>query len=201
MIRAFVALPLPPALSGALEDAAADLPPCRIVATHNMHLTLAFLGAQPTPVLEELHLALAALRLPGFDLLPDGPGTFGGARPHSLHLRIRPTPPLVHLHRRVTAAARGAGIDLPGRRFVPHVTLARLGPGRGADPGALARALEALPLPRAPVPVDAFALWRSDLHRGGAEYTEMARYGLLPPAAGPDADTDAAATPDRDDRV
>ena len=47
-----------------------------------MHITLAFLGELPEPQLEEAHLALSALRMPGFDLMLQVVDVFGGAKPH-----------------------------------------------------------------------------------------------------------------------
>jgi len=82
------------------------------------------------------------------------------------------------LHARVQRAVRGAGIDLARSRFRPHVTLARFGRHPGPQAMSLlggflaARADVAL----APFTVAGFALYRSILHQGGAEYEILETY-------------------------
>ena len=90
-------------------------------------------------------------------------------------------PALRHLQAKVETAARGAGFDLPARRFVPHVTLARL-PERLAGPGGWRGGGGARRLRGAGVPVEDFRLFRSHLAGCGASYEELARYPLTAPA-------------------
>lgn len=129
MTRAFVALPLPERLRDGLAALSAALPSGRVVDAENLHLTLLFLGDQDDAALEELHDALSAITAPAFPLKLAGLGTFGGARPRVLWIGVKPEPALTVLQKRVAGAARKAGIDLPHRRFTPHVTLARFRDG------------------------------------------------------------------------
>lgn len=179
MIRAFLALPLPEPAALSLALAQARLPLPRPVPMENFHLTLAFLDAQPEPVLEDLHLSLEGLRLPAPHLVLAGFGSFGGAVPENVHALIAPDPALSALQAKVSRAARQAGIALPARRFVPHVTL-----GRGPhDAAALARALAGLTPPRAdPWTAPEMILYRSTLLKSGSAYDPLARYALNPGA-------------------
>ena len=90
----------------------------------------------------------------------------------------RDSPPLRHLQAKVETAARGAGLDLPARRFVPHVTLARL-PERLASLGRLQQEVAMRSGYAAPrFAVADFRLYRSRLAASGASYEELARYPL-----------------------
>ena len=179
MIRAFLALPVPESVARALSLAQARLPLPRPVPPENFHITLAFLDAQPEPVLEDLHLTLEGLRLPAPRLALAGFGSFGGAVPDNVHALIAPDPALAALQAKVSRAARQAGIALPARRFVPHITL-----GRGPhDAAALARALAGLtPLRADPWTAPEMILYRSTLLKSGSAYDPMAAYPLNPGA-------------------
>jgi RNA 2',3'-cyclic 3'-phosphodiesterase len=178
MIRAFIALPLPEDVRDRLQQVATTLPLRRVVARENMHLTLVFLDRQPEPVLEEVHMALARIRSRPFSLTLAGLGSFGSPRPRSVHAVAQSSPELAGLQRRVENAARGAGIDLAARRFVPHVTLARIGEGR-LDMARLERALAAaMDFVAGPFEVTEFALYRSHLGDKGADYEVLAQYPL-----------------------
>ena len=179
-IRAFAAIPVPEDVADILEDLQEDLPAGNPVPGENMHLTLAFLGEVRQPDLEEVHLAFERLRAPPFEVALTGLGQFGGSAPRAVYAAVEDDPALRHLQAKVEQAARGAGIDLPRRRFVPHVTLARL-KGRRDEAAAVAtfttrRATISVP----PFEADAFCLFRSLLRRDGPVYDELARYPLSP---------------------
>lgn len=180
MIRAFVALALPGEVVAALVAAQAGLPVGRALPRESLHLTVAFLGAHPEPVVEEVHYALRGLREPGFALTLAGLGQFGGARPRSVHAEVVAAPGLRHLRGKVLQAARGAGIELARARYVPHVTLARFGAGlTGAEVVRLDDFLAGGAGFRAgPFDAAAFRLYRSTLARSGAVYDDLAEYPL-----------------------
>lgn len=184
MIRAFVGIPLPEAVADELEAAQAGMPAGREVPHENMHITLAFLGEHPEPVIEEAHHALDAVRCPGFALRIEGLGMFGGARPRVLFAEVPPEPGLTRLHRKVLRAVHQAGMELARQRFHPHVTLARFGSDglRGEEAaemqGFLARRIA---LRAGPFEVEQFVLYRSHLGRAGPIYEPLAEYSLTAP--------------------
>ncbi len=177
MIRAFLALPLPDPLRDRLALVQHRLPLPRPVDAEAFHITLAFLDAQPEPVLQDLHLGLDMLRLPAPVLRLAGLGTFGGATPDNVHVLIAPEPRLIALQAKVARAVRSCGIRLPARRFVPHVTL-----GRGAvDPVPLARAMAAVgAVTSDPWVAETLILYRSTLLKSGPAYDPLACYALTP---------------------
>lgn len=179
MIRAFLGLELPAPLRSQLAVAQFLLPIKDRLPPENFHITLVFLGESPAPQLEELHLALDARRLgPALDLHLAGFGLFGKDDPHNLHACVAPSAGLNLLHERLTSTARRCGFAPPARRFAPHVTLSRL-PKGSFNQKELETALVRDALFRSDTfTVSDVVLFRSTLHRKGAQYDELARYPL-----------------------
>lgn len=180
MIRAFVAIPLPDEVIRALTAAQAGLPAGRPVAPENFHITVAFLGEHPEPLVEDVHLALDGIHAPAFELTLDGLGLFGGDRPRVLYADVRPEPMLSHLREKVLQAARGAGLRMDRARYNPHVTLARFNSGlKGEDAEKMRNfTVRRMAFKAGPFEVDEFHLWRSTLGRNGPIYEELAAYPL-----------------------
>lgn len=178
MIRAFVALPLPADVRQRLAALTPMLPLRRCLPPESLHLTLAFLGELPEPAVEEAHYALEVVTAPSFSLSLRGIGTFGGDRPRLVYAGVAPEPALDRLHARVLTALRRAGLDPAARRFVPHVTLARLKPGEVDLPRLEHAILDHAGFAAGPWEADRFALYRAHLGRGGAQYEELAAYPL-----------------------
>jgi len=126
-MRLFVALDLPHSLRERLSWMAGGLPGARWVAPENYHVTLRFIGELPGYRAEEVDLALASLRAPGFTVQLKGVGTFEkGGRVNSLWVGVERNPQLDHLQTKIETALQRAGFDRERRRFTPHVTLARI---------------------------------------------------------------------------
>lgn len=178
MIRAFVAIDLPDEVLFELRLLQQGLPVTKPVAPENMHLTLAFLGDVAEPALEEAHFAFAAIKAAPFELSLTGVAVFGGHRPRVVFAGVREDPALMHLQAKVQQAARRAGLEPDSKRYVPHITLGRLIPGR-FDRVQLERAVAArADFTAPPFTVEDFRLYRSDLRPGGPIHEELARYPL-----------------------
>ncbi len=178
MIRCFAAIPLPGDIRDRLAGLMQMLPVPRRIESENLHLTLAFLGEVTDDVAEEAHHAFDAIKAERFALALRGVGSFGGDKPRSVHAGVLPEPALDRLQSKVETAARRAGAPVEARRFVPHVTLARLKPGQ-VDPRRLEHAiLDLAGFAAGPFTVDRFVLYRSHLGRRGALYEELASYPL-----------------------
>jgi RNA 2',3'-cyclic 3'-phosphodiesterase len=147
-VRLFVAIVPPPdvlaevaAAVGPLQSARAEL---RWTGPEDWHLTLAFLGEVSEPVLDDLaaRLGRAAARHPLQTLSVRGGGAFPRAsRASVLWAGIESDGDLPALAASVAAGARRAGAAPPdeGRRYRPHLTLAR-----SREPANLSELTEAL---------------------------------------------------------
>ena len=105
MIRAFLALPLPESVIAHLALVQTRMRLTRPVPRENLHITLVFLGEQREDALEELHLAIEGMALPGFWLHLDGLAVFGGDNPRNLHAAIAAEPGLTRLQSRHAGCA------------------------------------------------------------------------------------------------
>lgn len=177
MLRLFAALSLPESVTERLVGLQRGLDG-RVVPPESMHVTLAFFGEIGEAVAEDLHSALSRVSAPAFALWLDGAGCFGGAKPDLLYAAVRPDPALEHLQGKVAQAGRLAGLTIPARRYVPHVTLARYTPGTLSAAQAAQLVAARTAFLAGPVAVNGFALYRSDLGRGGPRYTVLAEYPL-----------------------
>src|SRR6266536_215951 len=127
-MRLFIAIVPPPAAVDELEAAAAQL---RWTRHDAWHVTLAFLGEVDEVVSNRLapRLERAAGRHPSLSLAFNGAGAFpGGVKARVLWTGLRgDRRGLAALAASVAAGARRAGAPSAneGRRFQPHITLAR----------------------------------------------------------------------------
>lgn len=185
MQRLFVAVTLPHAVRDRLAGLMCGAPGAKWTLRENLHLTLRFVGAVDEGAAADIDAALTQVDCPPFDLTLDGVGLFGTLRrPRTLWAGVAPSVGLTQLQARVEAAAQRVGQAAEGRKFAPHVTLARFD---GAAGDRLGRYLEGNNLFRAgPFMVNGFSLMRSHLGRDGAFYEELRRYGAND--AAPDAE-------------
>ncbi|RXZ66467.1 RNA 2',3'-cyclic phosphodiesterase [Pelagerythrobacter rhizovicinus] len=171
MHRLFAALPLPPDITDTLLDTMDGIEGARWQSEEQLHVTLRFAGELDPRQGEDLVTALSRVESPAFDLELRGVGHFERkGRPHTLWAGIAPSEPLAVLQRRVERACRAAGLRPETRKFVPHVTLARLNSGSGPIGAWLAD--NAL-LTAGPWRVDGFALYESRLTPYGADYERL----------------------------
>lgn len=177
-MRIFTAIMVPQALWEAVGRLQGTLGCGRLVAEENLHLTLAYAGELSAQETEAWHEELAALWVAPFEVELAGLELMGPeVRPELLAVLARPEPALEALQAKVAQAARRAGIELPRRRFRPHVTIARFGrfdATQGARVGRLLQAEANVVLPR--WRVESFALLRSHLGPEGADYEVLADY-------------------------
>lgn len=178
-MRIFLGLEPPDGLRTDLRMQQFLLPLARPVAVADLHLTLIFCEEVSDSQLDELHLALSELRAEALDLHLEGLGLFGGTKPHSAWAGIAPAPALMALQLRVEGLARQAGLNLPHRRFVPHITLGRFQRPDPATQMRLERAVAAgAGFSAGPWWADEIVLWQSELTQDGPRYTALARYAF-----------------------
>ncbi len=176
-MRLFVALDLPPGMRQQLAMMAGGIPGAKWVAPERMHLTLRFIGEADGALFADICRALAEVEGAPFELRLEGVGRFGvRKRVNQLWAGVAPNADLEGLQRRVEGALNALGLEPEGRRYHPHLTLARL---KGAPAERVAGFLEAHGLfATAAFPVERFVLYSSLLSRGGAIYRAEAEFPL-----------------------
>jgi 2'-5' RNA ligase len=176
MIRLFVALALPQGVAESLLLLQGGVPGARWCEREQLHLTLRFIGEVDGRDAAAIDDALASFRAPQFTLELKGMGEFGGKNPRSLWTGVRDVCAVEHLQRKIESALQRAGLPAEERKFVPHVTLARL---RGSPRDRVitflsGHALYASP----PFAVNAFILYSSQLTPNGSLYRAERSYAL-----------------------
>lgn len=175
--RLFAAIRPPRPVIDGLLALQGDIAGARWQDAGQLHLTLRFFGEVETRQAEDIADALVAVRAPPFALAVRGAGVFERkGRTHTLWVGLAPSEGLAALQRRVENAARRAGLPPEPRRFMPHVTLARLNAASGPVLPFLTRHGS---LRGEPWQVEAFDLAESTLEPTGAAYETVHRYRLF----------------------
>ncbi len=127
-MRLFLALPIPKTERDKLARLQGGLGRGRMVHVDDFHITLAFLGNGTSPLVDELVVALEGLHLTLPPIKLSGPGVFGRDQPRAVWLGVSPGGPLEALHKKLVRHAVSVGFDVPKRKYIPHLTLARFSP-------------------------------------------------------------------------
>jgi 2'-5' RNA ligase len=174
-----------------MEGVSEFAPEVRWVRPESLHVTLKFIGEKPSETVEEIKLALASVRSVAFDLNFRGYGFFPTANSARVFwVGIESWPQLSALAKAVDEVLGALGIPGEDHPYTPHLTLAR-GAGRSGKPRRskedsvnkqfqrLQEKLGALTAPDfGTMTAREFFLYQSELGRGGARYTKIARFAL-----------------------
>lgn len=176
MPRIFTGLEIPPAVAQSLAMLRGGVPGARWIDPENYHLTLRFIGDVDDPVAHEIASLLGRVRRTSFQLRFDSLSSFGGRRPRALIATLAQTPALMDLQAEHERLLQRIGLEPEGRKYTPHVTLARL---RDTSSRQVADYLSTRAL-IAPLPftVSQFVLFSSRASLGGGPYVVEAAYPL-----------------------
>ena len=187
-MRLFVALDFPDAVRDAIRDLIAKLKPlckdARWVRPEGMHVTLKFIGYVEPEKLDSIVEALVGVHSNApVEMRFRGVGFFPTERrPRVFWCGIEASPNLAELAAEIEGALVPLEIPAENRKFVPHLTFARLESPRGAEKLVAAAAeLESLDL--GSTREAEFHLYESVLHRSGAEYTKRKSFPFVRDAA------------------
>ncbi len=175
-MRAFLALDLPSEHIAALVRLQRELRVGRKMAPETFHLTLVFLGDIRDEVAEDIIDRLSDARLAAPQVALNGVGHFGGDTPRQVWAGVRANPDLTRLAEKATSIARAAGASPERRRFVPHVTIARMTSGAVAPVAAFEATHAQFAAP--PFTPLAITLYESHLLPDGARHDPVAAVSL-----------------------
>ena len=152
------------------------LPGARWIDPENYHLTLRFIGDVDDALAREIAWLLGQVRRREFELRLDGLSSFGGRKPRAVVATVAPSPSVMELQAEHERLMRRVGLEPEGRKYTPHITLARL---RDATSRDVADYLSTRSLfGVAPFKVSRFVLFSSRASVGGGPYVVEAAYPL-----------------------
>jgi 2'-5' RNA ligase len=129
--RLFTGLEVPYDVQLALSLKRGGLLGARWIDPENYHITLCFIGDVDNHVADEVSYELdRAASFESFRLRLSHLGTFGGDKPRALYAGVENNEALQRLQATHERILRRVGLAPDARKFVPHVSLARL---RGAS--------------------------------------------------------------------
>jgi 2'-5' RNA ligase len=176
MPRIFTGLEIPTEIGQTLSLLRGGLPGARWIDPESYHLTLRFIGDVDFIVAREVASMLDQVKRPSFELRFDGLSSFGGRKPRAVVAAVAPSQALLDLQAEHERLLRRIGLEPEGRKYIPHVTLARL---RASSSRQVADYLAGRGLFRSPsFDVDRFVLFSSRASVGGGPYVVEAAFPL-----------------------
>jgi RNA 2',3'-cyclic 3'-phosphodiesterase len=174
--RLFAGIEIPKTIGIGLTMLRGGLPGARWIDPENYHITLRFIGDVDGSTASDVADMLMRVKRRSFRLHLAGVDAFGGRKPRGVHARVAPTAALLALQMETEQIIQRAGLPPEGRKFVPHVSLARL---RDCSQSLVAEYLS-LRGSYASLPFDVgrFVLFSSQPFSGGGPYVVEEAYPL-----------------------
>lgn len=176
MPRLFTGVEIPPDVALSLSMLRGGLPGARWIDAENYHVTLRFIGDVDDMMAHDVASMLDQVKRRAFDLHFEGITSFGGRKPRAVVAAVASEPMLMELQAEQERLMQRIGLEPEGRKYTPHVTLARL---RDASSRDVANYLSARGLFRTPAfRVSRFVLFSSRASMGGGPYVVEESYPL-----------------------
>ncbi|MBI2714171.1 MAG: RNA 2',3'-cyclic phosphodiesterase [Rhizobiales bacterium] len=176
MPRLFTGVEIPSDVGESLGMLRGGLPGARWITPDNYHLTLRFIGDVNDVIAHEVASLLGRVKRGAFELHMEGLTSFGGRKPRAVVATVAPEQALLDVQAEHERLMQRIGLQPEGRKYLPHVTLARLRTSSSRD---VAEYLSARGLFRtASFPVSRFVLFSSRNSVGGGPYVVEAGYPL-----------------------
>lgn len=177
MMRLFTGLELPSDAALDLKIMQSGISGARWMDAASFHITLRFIGDIEDGLGREVAYALQRVDFRPLTLTLKGIDVFGGKKPHALIVHVAENEELRRLQMVQERVCQSLGLEPESRKFIPHVTLARL---RDADPHDLRNFIESHSLYRSQsFEAKGFHLYSSRPSRGGGPYAIEESYGMV----------------------
>lgn len=176
MPRLFTGLELPADVGFDLDFMKGGIIGARWIDRESFHITLRFIGDIDDSLAREIAYELEGIEARPFSLRLKGIGVFGGNKPHTLFAGVEENAELRRLQSIHERICQVLGLEAEGRKFTPHVTLARL---KDPDAASLHHYVVSHNLYKSRVfEVGTFVLFSSRPSRGGGPYAVEDTYQL-----------------------
>jgi 2'-5' RNA ligase len=174
MPRLFTGVEIPADIGQSLAMLRGGMPGARWITPENYHLTLRFIGDVDDVIAHEVASLLGRIKRDAFELYFEGLTSFGGRKPRAVVATVSPTQALLDAQAEQERLMQRIGLEPEGRKYTPHVTLARLRDSSSRD---VAEFLAARGYFRtAAFPVSRFVLFSSRNSVGGGPYVVEQSY-------------------------
>jgi len=178
MPRLFTGLEVPAEIGQTLSSLRGGLPGARWIDPENYHVTLRFIGDIDGASANEIASMLVRVNRKPFEVTLQGLSSFGGRKPRAVVASIVPSKPLIELQAELERLMQRIGLDPEGRKFTPHVTLARLYDASSQD---VADYLSVRGyFPSRVFTAERFVLFSARASTGGGPYVVEDSYALSP---------------------
>ncbi len=178
-MRLFIGIAIPADIRATLCSLCSGVPGARWVRADSMHVTLRFVGETDHNAAIDLDTTLGDINGHAFKMSLSETGYFSSkSKVRALWLGVEGGDFLKRLQFKVERAVQCAGFKPEGRKFKPHVTLARfMGNTRPID---LAHYLEHnSTFATETFLVEGFTLFESHIGQNGADYIALKDYSLI----------------------
>lgn len=177
MPRLFVAIDPPDNIKKNLETMFFGIQGARWVPLDQLHLTTRFIGEVDGSMFLDIKQVLEEARIPPFDIRLKGVGHFPPrGKPRVIWVGLDNSDPLQMLRKKIDSALMKIGVEPEGRKYSPHITLARL---KNTPLQKVTNFLAGNGLfSQDPFEVTEFVLYSSTLTRKGAIHTVEKMYSL-----------------------
>lgn len=176
MPRIFTGVEIPAEVAQSLSILRGGLPGARWIDPENYHLTLRFIGDVDDALARDVMQILGGVERRPFEMAINGLDQFGGKRPRAVIAVAAANGPLAELQAEHERILQRIGLPPEQRKFIPHVTLARLRESSSRDVADYLSIRGAFKTP--PFPVTRFVLFSSRASTGGGPYVVEAAYPL-----------------------
>ena len=177
MPRLFIAVDLTGTMKKNLETIFFGIPGARWVALDQLHLTVRFIGEVDGALFLDIKNTLEEISISPFDIQLKGVGHFPPrGTPRVIWVGLEKSESVQLLRKKIDGALLRIGIEPEGRKFSPHITLARL---KNTPLQKVADFLSANGLfSQEPFQIDDFKLYSSTLTPKGAIHKVERMYSL-----------------------
>ena len=176
MLRLFTGLEIPADVGQSLSMLRGGLPGARWIDPENYHVTLRFIGDVDDTIAHEVASMLGRVRRAAFELRVEDLVSFGGRKPRAIVATLGPAKELMELQAEHERLMQRVGLEPEGRKYTPHVTLARL---RDSSSRHVADFLSThQPFRSTPFRISRFVLYSARASVGGGPYVVEAAYPL-----------------------
>ncbi len=177
MPRLFTGIKIPSSICDQLTLIQYGLLGARWIEPHDFHITLRFIGDVDDDLANDLADGFTQISTAPFSLQLKSVGVFGNDRPRMIWAGVEKSSALEQLHSSHEIMAQRLGLKAEGRKFIPHVTLARFKPGQTSDVGTYL--IDHSRFQSLEFEVSSFELYSAKASRGGGPYIIEQSYELL----------------------